>query len=259
MFKNTLFSKNGPLRISLTGEVFSNKIIFIILFITIIILTVLPNTALAVGHSGGVLGNIDLHGILGNLKRLLVPITQLILAISFISGIALIFRGVAMLHTFGQMQQQMNKPGGVTGPLIYICIGAVLMYMPSATTMSSATIFGSSYSTFLSGDVVTLQGYDNSNLKVNTTATYTQDASSQLMQYVNVGGGQEWSDLINTIVMFIQLVGLIAFVRGWFILSHAGGQGAQQGTFSKGLIHIVGGIIAINFIPFMQAIAVLIF
>jgi hypothetical protein len=56
------------------------------------------------------------------------------------------------------------------------------------------------------------------------------------------------------------LVGIIAFARGWFILSHiADSQGGQQNNFSKGLIHLIGGIICVNFIPFMQSISILVF
>lgn len=231
----------------------------------IIITAILPIDALAAPNTGGALGNIDLHAILYNLQQLLVPITQLILAISFLSGVALTFRGAAMLHTFGQLQNQMSKPHGITGPFVYIIIGSVLMYLPTTTTIFSNTIFGSngfdSLFQFNNNNMITLKGGENNtDISVVNEPNYNKSASSELMSYANVGGGQEWSDLINTIVAYIQLVGLIAFVRGWFILSHsAESSGGQQGSFSKGLIHIIGGIMAINFVPFMHAISLLVF
>lgn len=227
-------------------------------------MAILPNDAFAATNTGGALGNIDLHGILYNLQQLLVPVTQLVLAISFVSGIALTFRGVAMLHTFGQLQNQMSKPNGITGPFVYILVGAVLMYMPTTTTIFSATIFGSNGFTslfqFNDDNVITLNNGEGENLKVTNNPNYDKAASSELLSYVNVGGAEEWSDLINTVVSYIQLIGLIAFVRGWFILSHsAESSGGQQGTFSKGLVHIIGGIVAINFVPFMHSISSLVF
>ena len=210
------------------------------------------------GAPTGVLGNLDLQNIISNLSQLVMPITLLVLAISFVSGIVFIFKGVAMLHHFGASQTQMSQPKGVTGPFIYICIGAVLMYIPAATNIFSASILGGDNISYLfpNDDVIDIQSDDPANsmtYSINVTPAYDQNASSELMQYVSFGIDQEWSSLINTIVMYIQLVGFIAFVRGWFILSSAASPGgAQQGAFSKGLTHIIGGIIAINFVPFMR-------
>jgi len=212
----------------------------------------------------GVLGNLDLQNIISNLAQLVTPITLLVLAISFVSGIIFIFKGIAMLHHLGASQNQMSQPKGVAGPFIYLGIGAILLYMPAATNIFSNTILGTSISyLFPNDDVIDIEGGNGANTftySVNVTPSYDQNASSELMQYVNFGIDQEWSSLINTIVMYIQLVGFIAFVRGWFILSgSANPGGAQQGAFSKGLTHIIGGIVAVNFVPFMQIIGKIIF
>jgi intracellular multiplication protein IcmC len=204
----------------------------------------------------GVLGNLELQHILTNLATLIEPITQMVLAVSVVSGIVFIFKGIAMLHNFGQAQNMMSKPHGVAGPFIYIGIGAILMYMPATTNVFSLSILGNVPMLFSSNDVVELVG-ESGNFTVKTSAQYEKNASNKLMDYAtDFGLGQEWSNLIDTIVMFIQLIGFIAFVRGWFILASVGNPGgAQQGAFAKGLIHIIGGIIAINFIPAMKAIA----
>ena len=41
---------------------------------------------------------------------------------------------------------------------------------------------------------------------------------------------------------------MVAILRGFLILSKATGQGAQPGTISKGIIHIFGGILAVNIV-----------
>jgi intracellular multiplication protein IcmC len=219
------------------------------------------------------LGNLDLHGILENLRRITGPLVKLILAISFICGIGFVFRGLAMLHTFGQLQQQLHKPNGIAGPFIYILVGTALIYMPSTLKVSSATIFGDAFQDLVqatvpgqSGLIQLTGGQDDPNnpggstpLKVANNIRFNTNASSDLMAYVSVGIGNEWSQLIDVVVIYIQLVGLIAFIRGWFIMAQAGAPGQQPGSISKGLVHIVGGIVAINFVPFMQAIAGIIF
>ncbi len=208
--------------------------------------------------SNGVLGNLDLQQLLQNLSQLIIPLSQLVLAISFLGGVAFIFKGVVMLHQFGQVQNQMSKPHGISGPFIYICIGAILMYLPATTNVFSISMLGNNMQSFFSNnsDVIEIENDAGNTYSVNTTPQYDTNASNELMQYASIGIGQEWASLINTLVMYIQLVGFIAFVRGWFILSSiASPGGAQQGAFGKGLIHIIGGIIAINFVPFMHALA----
>lgn len=211
--------------------------------------------------NSGVLGNLDLQHILTNLADLVVPITQLVLAISFVSGIFFIFKGVALLKHMGESQMMRSNPQGVTGPFLYLGIGAVLLYMPAASNVLSTTMLGNIPSLFSGSDMIELQSDDGGGtFSVNTNPRYNQNASSELMQYANIGIDQEWAVMVNTISMYVQLIGFIAFVRGWFILSSVGSPGgAQQGAFSKGLIHIIGGIIAINFVPFMRVIAKLVF
>lgn len=223
-----------------------------------IVLSFTPNIAMA-SNTGGILGNLDAQSILENISSLLLPITQLVLAVSFVSGIAFMFRGVAMLHTFGQLQHQMSKPHGITGPFVYIGIGAVLLYLPSTVVTASNTIFGASFTDFFTpADTINFTGVDNASMSVSNIPNYEQNASNKLMAYYDIGGGQEWASLIDVVVKFIQLIGLIAFIRGWFILSHSAEANSQQGGLSKGLTHIIGGILSINFIPFMQALSQLI-
>ncbi len=212
------------------------------------------NVATATTSQSGVLGNLDIQQILINLTSLVVPLTNLVLAISFISGVFFIFKGISMLRSISL--QAGKQEGGIAGPFVYLGIGAVLLYMPATTDIFSTSIFGSGISMlFPSNDTVSIDFEDGTSSNVTVTSNYDQSASSQLMQYVSIGAGQDWAMLINTVVMFIQLIGFIAFVRGWFILVHVGQAGAQQGSFAKGLIHVIGGVVAINFVPAMQAIA----
>ena len=47
-------------------------------------------------------------------------------------------------------------------------------------------------------------------------------------------------------IAIVKAVGYVSFVRGFVILAHSTHQGAQQGTVGKGILYIVGGVLAIN-------------
>lgn len=53
------------------------------------------------------------------------------------------------------------------------------------------------------------------------------------------------SAAIEGVITFVRLLGYIAFVRGWLFLVDYG-NGKTDGTMSRGLVHICGGIAAIN-------------
>ena len=53
---------------------------------------------------------------------------------------------------------------------------------------------------------------------------------------------------LRPVIMIVQFIGLVAMLRGFLILTKVTGQGAQPGTVSKGMIHIFGGILAVNIV-----------
>jgi intracellular multiplication protein IcmC len=115
-------------------------------------------------------------------------------------------------------------------------VGAVLIWLPTTSDVMTETFFGSS-STLFSGN-----SFDYSAL----------GSGSQLLAYSTGSSLQaQWSAIADTLVLYIQFIGLIAFIRGWIIISKATQTGAQPGSMSKGITHIIGGILAINFVQFI--------
>jgi intracellular multiplication protein IcmC len=56
-------------------------------------------------------------------------------------------------------------------------------------------------------------------------------------------------------VLFIQIIGLVAFIRGWMMIAKSASQGGhQQGGFGKGMMHIFGGVMAINIVSTLNVI-----
>lgn len=186
----------------------------------------------------------DIHTILFNLRQQIInPFTQLILYICYICGIYFIWRGVAVIKAFGNAMNQMTRPGEIAGPLVYMVVGALLIWVPATTDSLSQTVFGNDQA-----NVAESAGADGINFY------RAGRASEELVGYLPQGVEAKWADLIDTLVIFIEFIGFIAFIRGLFIISKSGNPGVQPGSITKGIVHLIGGVIAINFIPAVQIV-----
>lgn len=123
-------------------------------------------------------------------------------------------RAVYALKIYGDMRTQASQNPSIKTPLIFFVVGAALIFLPSTKSVVLTSIFAYSQPQPLS--------YINSNPLFST-------------------------QILAVLLQIVQLVGLISFIRGWFILAHATSQsGGQQHTFGKVMTHIIGGILAIN-------------
>lgn len=184
-------------------------------YIMLIYAMLLPKLAFAISYDE----------ILTNLEKIIPAFVNLILAVSFLGGLYFIIRGIMMLKAFGMPLTQMSRPGELGGPLAYIVVGAIMIYIPTTIDTVHWTIFGTGDS-YVSG----------------------AGTAGQTVLGYGEGGGVEsrWEDLKTILFKFINFIGLISFVRGWFIIAKSGQPGVQPGTISKGTIHVIAGIIAIN-------------
>lgn len=181
----------------------------------------------------------DIQAILANLSKIIVPLTAMVLMISFVGGVYMIIHALTMLKKFGNMSMQ-AQPGELAGPLMQMLVGAVLIYLPTSTDALTNSLFGSSDSIFGSGGSIT---YSNAGTGSAVLGYLPSDSFAQ-----------QWASMANTLVLYIQFVGFLSFVKGWFILSKSVGHGAQQDAFAKGITHILGGILAINFVAAVDII-----
>jgi len=183
----------------------------------------------------------DIQSILSNLQAIVVPMVNLILLFSGLAGIVFIFKALIHMKKFGQTGQ--HQPGEVSGPMVELLVGTVLLYLPTTTNLSLATLFGS-------GSMAGFTSISN-NVFSSSTLNFAAGGTGQdLLQYSdNTGLSGAFSSLANTLVLYIQFIGFLSFVRGWFIIAKADGRsGGQPGTLGKGVIHIIGGLIAVNFV-----------
>lgn len=156
----------------------------------------------------------DAKSMLVNISRFVPDFWRMLTAGAYMLGILFIFKAFYKLKVYGEARAMMASQSSIKEPATYITCGAALMYFPTMRDRVMATVFG-----------------DNSILRYsewegpNSVKGYSTEA----------------------IFMIIQLVGLIAFIRGWMLLSNTATQGsAQPGTFGKSLTHIFGGVMAMN-------------
>jgi intracellular multiplication protein IcmC len=191
----------------------------------------------------------DLQDIMQNLQKVLLPAMGLLLSISFVAGVFFMLKGVMMLKAFSMPLTQASKPGEISGPLVYLFVGAIMIYIPTSTDIVSQTFFGVGGPSIFTNASRSQTG---GSFSVNLSAMGR--ASDQILGYAPVSVEGQWAAMIDTIVLYMQFIGFIAFLRGWFMIAHAGQPGAQPGTITKGIVHIIGGILAINFLPLIKAI-----
>lgn len=152
---------------------------------------------------------------------------SLVIAMSYVIGVTLIIRGIMMYRIFANQTYGSAQRGEIAGPLVFLVVGTVLIYFPSTISASVNTLFGTSQ----------IAGFES------------------LVSYQNVGPSVRLHLLQDVIISYVQLIGLIAFIRGWVILSKMGHSGSQPGSIGKGVIHIVGGVILINLIGTITVLA----
>ena len=155
-----------------------------------------------------------------NLSRAFSSIEHLIVAITYIIGLTLIVRGIMMYRIFANQTFGSAQRGEIAGPMVHLMVGALLLYIPSTLTTSLTTVFGSS----------------------------EISPATELLNYATLSSSAKWQKLTNVVIEYMLLVGLIAFVRGWVILSKMGHSGSQPGSVGKGLVHVIGGILLINIV-----------
>lgn len=138
---------------------------------------------------------------------------RLATAFAYLAGIIFIFRAVFQLKQYGEMTAMRASGTTIKGPIILFICGSALIFLPTIKASLLASSFGYSNQLPIS--------YSSSSGIVDVA---TKRALMQLM----------------------QLMGIIAFVRGWIQLSHLSSPSGGQHSVGKALTHIIGGLCAIN-------------
>ncbi len=138
-------------------------------------------------------------------------VMRMVTGFAYIIGTYFVIIGIIELKHFGESRTMMSSEHGLKKPIMYILVGAALIYLPTTIKQGLYTLWDS-------------------------PAPYA---------YV-IEKGNAWSELIGDSFIILQLIGVIAFIRGLIMLTHLGGHGGQQGAFGRAMTHIIGGILCIN-------------
>lgn len=179
---------------------------------TLLIYLLLTKSAYAVAT------NITLSTMIESVAATIPDLMQLVTAIAYVLGFYMVMNGVMHLKKFGEQRTMMSSEAHMKAPLIYLSVGAALIYLPSSVQAGLGTF------------------WTNPN-------PYAYETSQT----------DNWSQFYQACFLIIQFIGTVSFIRGLVILSHLGGQ-TQQGQFGKGMAHIIGGIFCIDMYDFLSAI-----
>lgn len=154
----------------------------------------------------------DLTQLMVNFNTQLDPIRDMLIAVCYVLGVVLIGTGIFKLKAYGQQTVMMSTHASLGPALAYVIVGAGFLFVPTLLDVMTVSLWGYNFDQ--------VQGYPE-----------------------EVG---DFADIMIPVVRLIQIIGLIAFMRGWLILLKLGSQGSPPGTLGKGLMHMIGGILAIN-------------
>lgn len=160
--------------------------------------------------------------ILTRLAESLAPVERLLTGGAYLIGCAFLFKAIYSLKVYGEARTMMSNSASVKEPIMYLMVGAILIYFPTGFKVFMQSTFG----------------YEN------------------VLQYAPVNSSNQALDTLfgsgsvvgRPLTMLIQVVGIIAFVRGWVLVARSASQGQPPGGTGKGLIHVFGGILAINIV-----------
>ncbi len=155
---------------------------------------------------------------------ILTPINVILTFFAFVAGIIFIMIGISRL--IKGAQEGAKAPGGL-GTIMTFLIGGALISYNDLMRAATQTLTGNG-STLTYGDL---------NYTTGMTTAETEAAHA----------------IISSIVKFMIVIGIISFVRGLFIVRNVA-EGNQQASMMAGVTHIVGGALAVNIGPVINAV-----
>lgn len=164
---------------------------------------------------------IDIAQMLINLSDTVPTLMNLVAAAAWVMGIFFGYAAIYHLKAYGYGMTMMTQQTGLKQPVTYLIVAVALIWLPTMLSVVMNSTFG----------------YSN-------PLAYSQFPRSR-------GDLSMW---FIALLRIVQLVGLIAFIKGWVIIARASGQGRQE-TFGKGLVHLLGGIAAFNIVGTARMLA----
>lgn len=149
-----------------------------------------------------------------NLNDSMESIWQMLTAVAYLTGFSMTCSAIYRLKKFGERTAFMHNSKGLLAPSALFIVGVFLMWSPNMIDVMVFSLFGSD---------------------VQSTLAWESSTS-----------GIDWAEAIAPMIQTIQVIGFIAFIRGWILITRCTSEQSQPGSISKGFIHVIGGVLAIN-------------
>lgn len=167
--------------------------------------------------SGG--GSVSLDLMMENfVKNIYSPIFVLLSMISIMAGLTMLYQGLMRASKTGT-DPRAAAPKDIVVNLVF---GAILISIGTTLTSTLETLFGSS-----------------------TISSMTNISIIKWSSIDSSGGGTAEADkVVRAVLAFVQIIGGIAFLRGWLLMKS--GIESGQSKMPQALTHIIAGAMAIN-------------
>lgn len=156
-------------------------------------------------------------GWLINLAGSLNQVYKMVTGAAYLIGISFAFKALYSLKVYGELRTMMSSNTSAKEPVTYLLVAGIFIYLPTGFGILLNTTFG---------------------VGSNVLAYSQLPAAFSLTQ---TNGG-------FALLKLLQVIGVMAFVRGWVLLARSQSQGAQPGGFGKGITHIFGGVLLMNIV-----------
>ena len=143
---------------------------------------------------------------------------------AIVAGIIFIMIGISRLL---KSAQDGPRGSGGLGTVTTFVVGAILLSSTTLLRALSSSLFGSPVTTTMA-DLLYAEG-------------------------MSIPEQEAVYNVVDAVLKFLIIVGMISFVRGIFIMRDVA-EGSQQASTMAGLTHIVGGALAVNLGPLLNAV-----
>lgn len=159
----------------------------------------------------------------------LLSVEKLITAGAYLMGISFIVKAIYSMRALAEAKAQQSAHGSLKEPVFYLVSGAMLIYLPTAVHLFLNSTFGQGAQILAYAPI--------------------ESGSSALNKLFGQG-----SSYGVVIALVVQVIGVIAFIRGWVLIARSASQGQPPGGTGKGLAHVFGGILAMNIVGTLQVV-----
>jgi len=152
------------------------------------------------------------------------PFANALMMFCYFAGTILVMVGIMRLMK--SAQEGPRGPGG---------FGTIMTFIVAGALFAADELMGAASVTLFETDVV----------KVGSQLKF--DAGLKAAEKDHI------MSVISAVLAFVMILGWISFVRGWFIIRNVA-EGDHQASLMAGMTHILGGALAINLGPVLNAV-----